>query len=397
MELTYMNQSYADARLAALLQEVDLPERAYDLAQRRYEDLAEWISRPESALAPHGSHIFVQGSFAFGTAIRPLHEGEEYDLDFSCKLRQGVSRQTHTQEQLKAMLGRELEAYRIARQIQKPLEEKNRCWRLGYRDELAFHMDIVPGIRADEDRRRVLRERMELAGVESGVAQEAARRAIWITDLQHQGYRTLNSDWPSSNPGGYQLWFRSRMRSLEKRVLAEAQVDPVPVYRSKTPLQQAVQLLKRHRDVMFKDLPDCKPASIILTTVAGAAYRVGETLSQTTQRVLDALELIRNSNTDQILNPVNPLENFADRWVRPDCAHLQLKKNFHDWVREARREFADVLSLTPSRRVVEIAQDAFAVKLPNEAMQRLGLSTATLVTPVRAVISSGTPPKPWAC
>ena len=391
-----MTHADADTRLAVLLQEIDLPDRAYQLAERRYEDLAEWMARPDSVLAAHDAHIFVQGSFAFGTPIRPIHEGEEYDLDFSCKLRHGVSRQTHTQEQLKTMLGLELEAYRVARQIQKPLDEKNRCWRLGYRDELPFHMDVVPGIRADDDRRRVLQERMELSGMESAVAKEAARRAVWITDLQHPDYRHLSSEWPSSNPGGYQLWFRSRMRSLEKRMMAEAQVDPVPVYRSKTPLQQAIQLLKRHRDVMFKDLPDSKPISIILTTIAGAAYHTGETLSQTMRRVLDALESVRATNTDHILNPVNPNENFADRWARPDCAPLQLKKNFHDWVRQAQREFADVMSLAPSHRLVEIAQDALAVKLPNETVRRLGIGSTILAPTARAVASIGTPPRPWA-
>lgn len=389
-----MNQSNADARLTALLEEIDLPERAYELAERRYEDLAKWIARAESELAAYDAHIFVQGSFAFGTVVRPINEGDEYDLDFSCKLRQGVSRQSHTQKQLKAMLGRELERYRAARQIQKHLEEKNRCWRLRYRDELPFHMDVVPGIRADDKRRRVLQERMELAGLAATLAQEAARRALWISDLKHPDYSILSSDWPSSNPGGYQLWFRSRMRSLQKDVLVEAQVDPVPVYRSKTSLQKTVQLLKRHRDVMFKDMPDAKPASIILTTVVGTEYQVGETLSQTMVRALAALELISRSNTDQILNPVNSKENFADRWVRPDCEHLNLKKNFHDWVREACREFSEAMSATTSQRLNEITEDAFAVKLPAETARWLGLSTASSVP--RAVTSTDTPPKPWA-
>jgi len=389
-----MKLSDADARLDALLREVDLPERAYELAQSRYEDLAAWIARPESTLAAYDSHVFVQGSFAFGTAIRPVNDGDEYDLDFSCKLRRGVSRETHTQAQLKAMLGRELEAYRNARQIQKSLEEKNRCWRLGYRDDLPFHMDVVPGIRADESRRRELRERMEQTGVEFAVAQEAARRALWITDLQHQHYRMLSTDWPSSNPGGYQLWFTSRMRGAETRVLAESQVDPVPVYRSKTPLQQVVQLLKRHRDVMFEEAPDSKPVSIILTTVAGAAYRVGDSLSQTMRRVLDALEHIRAEDANELLNPVNPAENFADRWERPDCAHLFLKTNFHQWVREANRHFTEVMS--GSKRLVEIAQDALGVKLPDEVVRRLGLTVATVASSVRKVTAVDAPPKPWA-
>lgn len=386
----------ADARLAALLEEVDLPERAYNLAEKRYEDLAEWIGRPGSALARYDSHIFVQGSFALGTAIRPVNDGDEYDLDFTCKLRRGVSRDTHSQAQVKAVLGEELEAYRVARQIQKRLDEKRRCWRLGYRDDLPFHMDVVPGIRADEGRRRELRELMEQKGVEAPVALEAARRAVWITDVRDRAYREVGAPWPSSNPGGYELWFRTRMRALEKRMLGEAQVDPVPVYRSKTPLQQVVQLLKRHRDTMFKDLPDAKPASVILTTVAGDVYQVGESLSQTMRRVLDELERIRTSNADKVLNPVNPAENFADRWMWPDCAHLQLKKNFHEWVKEANRHFNEIMTGTSRQRLTEIAEDALSVKLSEDALRRIGYGPEQSHERARVIAVTDAPPRPWA-
>jgi len=48
-----------------------------------------------------------------------------------------------------------------------------------------------------------------------------------------------------------------------------ATIDELPTYRWKTPLQQVVKILKRHRDVMFLDAPDKKPMSIIITTLAG--------------------------------------------------------------------------------------------------------------------------------
>lgn len=388
-----MSTNNADANLAALLQEIDLPERAYELAASRYKDLATWIARPDSELAPYDSHVFVQGSFALGTAIRPINEGEEYDLDFTCKLRRDVSRDTHTQQQVKALLGRELDAYRKARQIQKPLEEKNRCWRLEYRDELPFHMDVVPGIRADENRRTVLRERMEVAGVNAAIAQEAARRALWVTDIRDPQYRLLNPNWPSSNPGGYQLWFTSRLQEVRKGVFAEARVDPVPVFRSKAPLQQIVQLLKRHRDLMFKGSPDRKPVSVILTTVAGSAYQAGDSLSATMTKVLDAFEWIRSSNTDEILNPVNPNENFADRWTRSDCTHLQLKANFHAWINEARRDFGTIMSAESAQRFVEAANDAFAVKLSDQAIRHM--DTSVPAAP-HVFVPSSAPPRPWA-
>ncbi|RYH70964.1 MAG: nucleotidyltransferase [Alcaligenaceae bacterium] len=391
-----MTSTEADKNLEALLTELDLPDRAYELAERRYEDLGAWIRRPGSSLEPFDAHIFVQGSFAFGTAIQPVNDEDEYDLDFSCKLRKGVARDTHSQQQLKTLVSIELKAYREARQITKPLVEKNRCWRLGYKDELAFHMDVVPGIRADTTRRAELRTRMEQAGVNSTLAEEAARRALWITDLQDPNYERVSQDWPSSNPGGYQLWFQAQMRGVEEPGVVRSQVDPLPVYRSKTPLQHCVQLLKRHRDVMFKDACDRKPASIIITTVSARAYRAGESLSLTMQRTLDALEEIRRSGSDAVFNPVNPKENFADRWMRPELQHLRLKANFHAWTYQASKDFREFLTSAPRERLLEVAQDSFQVNAQSRFARNLGVAASTAAaTSFRSVAAQPSPPRPW--
>lgn len=385
----------ADQRLIALWELVDLPERGYELALRRYEDLGTWIGRPESSLLDYDAHVFVQGSFAFGTPIRPIIQGEEYDLDFTCKLRKGVNRQSHTQKALKTLIGDELAAYRIARNIQKPLVEKNRCWRLGYKDELPFHMDVVPGLPADTDRRLRLTEAMSSRGMDTSLAQEAARRALWITDRQDINYARISEDWPSSNPGGYQLWFRSRMQVEIKRYLAEAQVDPMPIFRSKSPLQQCIQLLKRHRDAMFQEDTDRKPASILITTIAGAAFVQGESISQSLRRILEAMEAVRLSNTNEILNPVNPAENFADRWKRLDCLHLQLKENFHRWIRQASRDFGRLLDEDEPRLWAPTAEEALRLELGESTRKRLGLWVAAPAV-VRSVELRAAPARPWS-
>lgn len=386
--------SNANQRLETLCREIDLPERGYQLAHDRYEDLGAWLGRADSTLVSYDPHVFVQGSFALGTPIRPILEGEEYDLDFTCRLKTGVTRSSHSQQQLKEMIRVELAAYRKARQIKDGLEEKNRCWRLGYQDELPFHMDVVPGIPADDERRRQLSEAMARTGLESIVAEQAARRALWITDRQDPNYLWLTPAWPSSNPGGYLLWFRSRMVSPQKRLLAEAQVDPMPVYRSKTPLQKAVQLLKRHRDVMFKDRPDYKPASIIITTIAGRVYVEGESIEQSMRRILDELGRVMDSNTDSIPNPVNPLENFADRWSRQDCAHLLLKKNFHNWIREVRRDFRIIAESGVAFELAEAVERSMGVKASDSLMRSLGVAAAAVSAP-RIVVADPSPPKPW--
>jgi hypothetical protein len=47
-----------------------------------------------------------------------------------------------------------------------------------------------------------------------------------------------------------------------------AKVDDLPARKWKSPLQEAIQILKRHRDMMFQDAPDSAPilASINVVT-----------------------------------------------------------------------------------------------------------------------------------
>lgn len=68
-------------------------------------------------------------------------------------------------------------------------------------------------------------------------------------------------------------------------LLAES-VRAVPKYQSnKTPLQRAVQILKRHRDIMFAGDED-KPVSIIITTLAAKAYQEKVRLPKPCKRFL---------------------------------------------------------------------------------------------------------------
>jgi len=189
---------------------LELPDSAYDKARKRYEDLGEWFDREESVVSGNNPHIFPQGSFRLGTAIRPLDKSEEYDLDLACKLRDGISKDSHTQATLKKLIGIELEAYRKARGIKNKLEEKHRCWRLEYQDDLNFHMDIVPCIPAKQETIRVFVESLERSGMKKGAALRAAQTTVDITDNRLPSYPVISNEWKISNPEGYADWFEKK-------------------------------------------------------------------------------------------------------------------------------------------------------------------------------------------
>lgn len=387
-----------EKKLRLLIDTIELPERAYEKAVERYNDVGGWFDRDECTLKKHSPHIFVQGSFALGTAIRPLTDKEEYDLDLSCKLRSGISRDSHSQSELKKLVGRELEGYRIARKIEKRLNPRHRCWRLSYKDELPFHMDAVPAIPADSARSTQLRLLIEQRGADPRLAADIAADAVWITDDRTPNFERVDRQWPSSNPEGYVRWFVSRMEGTERALKAEAQVDDVPVYGRKSALQRVIQLLKRHRDVMFMEAPDSKPISIIITTLAAHAYRPGQNIEEAMSTVIAALNAFRQSNSSEVLNPVDPKENFADKWTRADCEHLLLKQNFHAWVQQATAFFARFQSETNPQLLTGAAQEGLRAGLSKTVVAAI-LGTASVLPSAsaaapRIVIQS--PPKPWS-
>jgi hypothetical protein len=327
--------------LSALVEELDISDTRYEQATRSYQSVGEWLNRPASLLRVFSPSVFIQGSFALGTVVKPISEAEDYDVDLACELvRQ--SKQRVTQAALKSALGAELEAYAKSKGMQQP-EAKRRCWRLNYADGAQFHLDALPAI-PDGTRQRLL---LEKAGLDASWSDHA----VAITDVDHANFETLSDDWPCSNPRGYALWFRSRMAAIfEARrqriaMIERAHVQKIPEYRVKTPLHRAVQLLKRHRDMRFNDRPDVKPISIIITTLAARSYNGETTIADALRNIL--LRMTDHVGTHEgvtwIGNPTDPRENFADKWEHNPA----LESAFREWVDWARADFEELSQLSP--------------------------------------------------
>lgn len=377
---------------------LEIPPSAYDKAYARYDDLGKWFCK--GPLKPHNPRIYAQGSFRLGTVVRPFHEGESYDLDVGCRLESGVSKRTHTQEQLKTMVGDELEAYRKARQIQEELEEMHRCWRLQYADELRFSKDIVPSIPEELVKQNSLAEAMVNHGLNRGLAHDVSRHSGNITDNRLANFRLIHPDWRISNSEGYALWFESRMKLspgfMEKVAMMAkaAKVEKLPTWKWKTPLQKAIQLLKRHRDSMFSKNPDSKPISIILTTLAAEAYRGEEDTISALERILADMDRYILPTTPRVPNPVNPNEDFADKWPDPKYNHLNLEGNFRNWLRQARIDFKNLEAFVSEEQLQKFAQQKFGLRIPQSEMAVI----LTLISPPKDLgpnIITGKPARPW--
>jgi hypothetical protein len=383
--------------LAQMLEELAVPDSAYEKAISRYKDIGDWFCRDNSSLADFDPHVFPQGSFRFGTVIRPLNAEEEYDVDLTCKLRNGVTKSSHTQKELKELVGEELKAYRVARQIQEKLESKHRCWRLNYQDELKFHADIVPAIPEEQSRRMLILDSLQKSSYSN--PSEAADSTVVITDDREPNFKEISADWNVSNPEGFAQWFEARMRtSRELARLDKALLETVPVFKKKSPLQQVVQLLKRHRDVMFEDNPDLKPISMIITTLAARAYNGEPDLSSALTNILNCMGSFVQSHSPRIPNPVRPEEDFADRWSMQKNRNLNLEKNFWAWLEQAKQDFEKIVNQNTAQLIVGKAKERFNVNLDESRLVKslggFGLNANQAVSKVQ-IIEEKHAPKPW--
>lgn len=381
--------------LKAIVAAVELPDSAYEKAKERYEDLGEWLGLPSSNVSKHSPHILPQGSFRLGTAIRPVSAEEEYDLDITCRLETGLTMINTAQSDLRRMIRKDIEAYRMERGIQAPLSEKHRCLRLEYQDHLSFHMDIVPCIPDSLESRTLLEKAFSQRAYSASLIQKVSPMASRITDDRSPDYGTISSSWLRSNPEGYARWFEERMLSqtLLKSFQERAQVDALPSYKRRAPLQRAIQILKRHRDWMFKDMPDSKPISMIITTLAAQAYNGEENLESTLYAALAGMERLVNQTKPRIPNPVNPEEDFADKWDDPKYATLRLEDNFRNWCLQAKADFGRILSSTSPDELRKSAA-SFSVALRESEIERL-MSGRSPKPASPIVIIPKDPPKPW--
>ncbi|MBW7926626.1 MAG: nucleotidyltransferase [Fimbriimonadaceae bacterium] len=340
---------------------LDIPDHVYEDATLKYEEVGEWLAADDSTLKAYTPEIYVQGSFRLGTVVHPINDADEYDIDLVCHLTMG--KEQTTQADLKEMVGARLKKHA---ELVKILNPSRRCWTLDYPAEKqmpAFHMDVLPAI----------------------PNTESPPTGLLLTDTELRL-------WQKSNPKAYAEWFYGRMKVIfqtRRAALAEslaAKVEDVPDWQVKTPLQIAVQILKRHRDIYFQKSPDVKPVSIIITTLAARAY-AGEA------DVMEALSgIIRVIVTNWgkpgyvedrngrwwVENPVEPGENFADKWNE----YPERREAFYKWLERVKSDFAAAQTKRTLNEAVETLTPVLGKRAVMAAARDLGVADASMLPAV---------------
>ncbi|MGN8641979.1 nucleotidyltransferase domain-containing protein [Catenibacterium mitsuokai] len=295
--------------LKRVVDEIRITPSMLDKAESSYKAVRQWLidGIPDATITP-------QGSINLGTTIKPVSDIDDYDIDLVCLLKKSQNYEAKT---IKHKVGNRLkENKRYLIKINEEGEGK-RCWKMQY-DE--FHMDILPCVPKTEYIEPFSTEIRLTHKISSNVYEDRF-----------------------SNPYGYKKWFESRMKDIlkiEKDAYAKkknTRVEDVPTFRVCTPLQMAIQLLKRHRDICFEHDSDNSPISVIITTLAAKAYNGEENLYLAICNILNHMEeyIEIRDGIYWIANPVSEEENFADKWQ----IYPKRKDAFYGWLKKAKRDF----------------------------------------------------------
>lgn len=349
--MAYTKNSINDL-LSRVVTAIDISDEMFFKAKTEYEALGDWISKECDI---YNVSIYPQGSFALGTVVKPISGKDDYDLDLVCQLEQsyGLTARELKCEVVKPWL-------KDFKRITGEIIEKRRCWHVEYEEVSNFHMDVIPSYFVNDN-------------------------LINITEHNEDidTYKYIGS-----NPGGYADWFYSRCQvrwdalfeqySREKNLrLDEAEIERLDRHKIKTPLQKAIQLLKRHRDVMFKDSPDDKPISIIITTLAAQLYNNEDSIVDSLNSFLNGAEKYINEHKENgkyhIENPSFKGENFADKWNK----HPDRAKCFFEWLHQAQKDF-DITDLKSLERV----------GMGNRIKKIVGVPTGTLVFATQGLVEA---------
>lgn len=402
---------------------IDIPPHKYKLAEERFNRIKDHL---EDGSYPGTSHpsakVYAQGSYRLGTIVRPLKDGEEsdFDIDMVCELQRGKGIDP---KPLKIDVGTEVQDYASQNGLNAP-ENKRRCWTLDYAkdgDGIGFHIDVLPSV-PDPELGALISQQNNSVGPTSA---QYTNTTIALTDKENG--RKPEYEWRSSNPDGYAKWFydiclpgftpdlvqRQKQYILEASNGAYGYASNVPDALLRTPLQKAIQILKRHRDVRFAGHPDekYKPISMIITTLSAQLYlgqssvltttavtleRIISILSEHTSLVenrmvlnkdISAMKLIRRVGDKwYIPNPVNPHypgdpdekgENFADKWDQE--SHIRAKA-FFQWVRWLRDDFQSIMDSASVTQINETLNDTLGANAAKESIRKSDRTRSSIAT-----------------
>lgn len=367
-----INASERQSDILSLIERSDISATMYNNANEKYHALASFLD--ECGI---DADIYPQGSFAFGTVVRPSSKDPNaaYDLDFICQIK--ITKDQIAPGELRQKIENALKSSDVYAARLHIYEE---CFTIEYADcnGIGFTIDIVPA--TDETFLR----KQELQSMSP--RPDLINTSIAIPSFDKQkGY-----SWFTNNPRGFLQWFdeinqpflnynrESRRQRLfkENRMIFDS-VESIPKGLERSAMQRVIQILKYHRDIYYlnlkgKDGDAIKPISAIINTIVAAICQSADPRSDVfdlLRHVLNELTIYASHqklNYDQfaemygirsvitrsrddhkwvIKNPADPEDNLADKWnENPD-----IPAYFFLWIAACYQDLIQSLELQDSQ------------------------------------------------
>ncbi len=335
--------------LEEICQDLELTQSQFERARTSYEAVADWLAGSSDPLLA-SLHVYLHGSGALGTSIKPIGR-DEFDVDLISFI-SGLGPEI-APGRLKAAVGARLREHEYYASI---LDEKKRCWRLDYAGE--FHLDISPTI----------------------ANPHCFNGGELVPD------RKMRS-WHATNPRAYRALFDKRAElvpRMTQSIMAlqkdSSSAEPFPIRQSvKGILRRTVQLLKRHRDQHFLEIAEeVPPISVIITTLAMKSYEMcvqRHVFADELEVLVDTIRLmplfierplVDGRQIYAVWNETTQGENFAERWNdEPARVHA-----FYEWHAKALADFEALRDMVGLDTIVGTMKDSLGEKLVTRTMNR---------------------------
>lgn len=337
-----------DKMLRKIGKEIEISKTEHEKAVKSYNAVGTFI---DNNIPQYDIKVVPQGSFRLGTVIKPITDEDEYDIDLVAI----INHKFLSAKELKNIVG---DALKSSDRYSEKLVEGKRCWTIEYSESSKYHMDILPTMMSDT---------------------YSTNKELTMT---HKEDEKSDYEFRQTNPEAYYDWFVERMEEERKRLKEEyairnkLEIVDVPEYEIKTTLQVAIQILKRYRDIKFKETPDIKPISIILTTLMAKVYTgkesVYELIEKFSKEYMMHIEKDENGNII-IRNPVNENENFADKWPK----YPERRKAFFKFMTELEEDLVTnrILLEGNIREQADFYKKLFGENMVNRAYENIANET----------------------
>ena len=243
-------------------------EAQFDDQQARWNDLADFLILDLKKRSGHPIRTWLQGSYKFGTQVRPVHMADEFDIDLGVYFCWAGDRDKGDFEPkpLKQFVQASLEQFASQNDdvIGVVSPAKPRCCRVRFKGN--FHVD-VPCYHLDDE-------------------------------LDKRSLATEENAWEDSDPKAMYIWFKDQFPE-EQRVR----------------VRRFVRYVKAWAALKFRET-ETRPSSLLLTVLVAEATKQTDTLPGDDDDALSVvLRKVSDRLTDQpdVPNPIDATENLTGR------------------------------------------------------------------------------------